>query len=110
MDLFSTADLIGGGRAECAQNILRYTESLRDICGYEESEVMPIAVSSDDIDVMLMSRPHAVDPGKVMWLAGGLVEEFVGFDEWFIAMVDCNRMNHEFLLERHGLKKEYSER
>lgn len=110
VDLFSTADLIGGVRVERARRILRHPESLKYICGYEESEVMPIAVSSDDIDVMLMSRPHAADPGKVMWLAGSLIQEFVGFDEWFLAMVDYNRMNHEFLLERNGLMKKESER
>ncbi|WP_312319862.1 SMI1/KNR4 family protein [Stenotrophomonas sp.] len=105
VDLFSTSDLLGGVRAERARDILRYTESLKDICGYEESEVMPVAVSSDDIDIMLMSRPGAADPGKVMWIAGGLIQESVGFDEWFLAMVDYLRLDYEFLAERHGLRK-----
>lgn len=104
VDIFSTDDLLGGVRAERAVGMLKYTESLKSICGYEVADLMPIAVSSNDIDIMVMSRPDAVDPGKVMWLAGGLIQEFIGFDEWFLTMVDCNRMNYEFLVERHGLK------
>lgn len=104
IDIFSTADLLGGGRAGRALDLLKVIDSLKLICGYEESEVMPVAASSNDIDVMLMTRPTAADPGKVMWLAGGLIQEFAGFDEWFLAMVDYNRMNYDFLVKRHGMK------
>jgi hypothetical protein len=77
-------------------------EELEPLCSFGKSDLLPIAVSSNDIDVMVMTRPHTTAPGKVFWLAGGLVDTFAGFDDWFLAMVDYNREEYQRLVKKHG--------
>lgn len=103
VDVFGVDDFLGGARASRAASLIDSLEDLEPLCGFGKPDVFPIAVSSDDIDVMLMTRPHAPTPGKVLWLAGGLVETFAGFDQWFLAMVDCNRQEYQRLVKKHGL-------
>ena len=55
---------------------------------------MPFAVSADDTDVFLISREDSHAPGRVLWFAGGLVESFPDFGEWFLAMIDYNRRQY----------------
>lgn len=61
-------------KAACSQRVLlvliESLEPLYPLCGLDKQDVLPIAVSSDDIDVMVMARPHTETPGKVLWLAG----------------------------------------
>lgn len=59
-------------------------------------------MSSDDIDPMAITRPHTGKPGHVIWLAGGVIDTFPGFDEWFVAMIDYNRRDYRYLVEKHG--------
>lgn len=91
IDVFGTEDFIGGQRSRCALELIESLEPIEEICGYEKHELLPIAVSSNDIDLMLITRPHTVTPGKILWFAGGLIESYLSFDEWFLAMVDYNR-------------------
>lgn len=102
IDIFGVGDFVGGPSAARATALIESLEPLKELCGFDKSDMLPIAVSSDDIDVMLMTRPHATTPGKVLWLAGGLVDTFSGFDEWFLAMVDYNRLNYQYLVEKHS--------
>lgn len=103
IDVFGVDDLLGGPRAQRASALIDSLEDLAPICGFGKSDLLPVAVSSDDIDVVVMTRPHAAAPGKVFWLAGGLVDTFAGFDEWFLAMVDCNREEYQRLVKKHGV-------
>jgi hypothetical protein len=102
VDVFGVSDFVGGQRAARAADLVETLEPLNELCGFDRSDLLPIAVSSDDIDVMLMTRPHTTTPGKVLWLAGGLVDTFSGFDEWFLAMVDYNLLNYQHLVEKHS--------
>jgi hypothetical protein len=90
-DLFGTQDLTGGTRMERAVTLLDALFPLSDVCGVEEEELLPIAVSSTDIDLFLLSRSRGSSKGKVFWCAGQLVETFENFEEFFLAMVDYNR-------------------
>lgn len=102
VDVFGVDDFTGGPRAARAVGLIDSLHDLRALCGFGESDVLPIAVSSDDIDVMIMTRQHTSTPGKVIWLAGGVVETFGGFDEWFLAMVDYNRHEYQRLVQKRG--------
>lgn len=102
IDVFGVDDFVGGPRAERAVALVESLNPLEPICGFGQADLLPIAVSSDGIDVMVMVRPHAAAPGKVMWLAGGLIDTFVGFEEWFLAMVDYNRQEYQRLAEKHS--------
>lgn len=102
VDIFSVDDFIGGPRAVRATELIESLEPLDSLCGFGKGDLLPIAVSSIDIDVMVMTRPHTTTPGKVLWFAGGVVDIFVGFDEWFLAMVDYNRQEYQRLAKEHG--------
>jgi hypothetical protein len=97
VDLFGTSDLIGGARHERAKALLDSLEDTRPECGFSRAELMPIAVSESDIDVFAISKPDSSRPGTVLWFAGGLIEKFPGFDEWFLSMVDYNRLDYRRL-------------
>lgn len=102
VDVLSITDLKGGPRAERATMLIESLEPLKELCGFRKQDVLPVAVSSDGIDVMVMTRPHTDTPGKVLWLAGGLIDTFPGFDEWFLTMVDHNREEYQRLLGKHN--------
>lgn len=97
IDVLGIEDLNGGRRATRAMELIESLEPLEEICGFGKHDLLPIAVSSDDIDLMLIARPHTVTPGKVLWFAGGLIDSYPGFDEWFLAMVDYNRQLYQRL-------------
>ncbi|MBR8657004.1 SMI1/KNR4 family protein [Achromobacter sp. Marseille-Q0513] len=101
IDVFGADDFEGGPLAARAIALIESLEPLYPLCGLDKQDVLPIAVSSDDIDVMVMARPHTETPGKVLWLAGGLIDVFPGFDEWFLAMVDYIREDYQRLLKRN---------
>lgn len=98
IDVFSLEDFRGGTRAERAVELVESLEPLAELCGLGKHQLLPIAVSADDIDVMLMAKPDTECAGKIFWFAGGLIEAFIGFDEWFLAMVDYNRQEYQRLL------------
>ena len=102
VDVFGIDDFVGGPRAARAAALVESLEPLETLCGFGKLDLLPIAVSLDDIDVMVMTRPHTTKPGKVLWLAGGLIDTFAGFDEWFLAMVDYNRLSYQRLVEKHS--------
>ncbi len=102
VDIFSVDDFGGGPRAVRAAGLIESLEPLETLCGFGKRDLLPIAVSSDDIDVMVMTCPHTTTPGKVLWFAGGVIDTFAGFDEWFLAMVDYNRLEYQRLAKKHG--------
>lgn len=99
LDIFGTRDLLGGDRAEIAAEILATFDDLQAVCGIDQKDLVPVAVASNSIDIMLMARPHAPEPGKVFWFAGQLIDTFPGFDEFFLAMVDYNRLEYQRLVD-----------
>jgi hypothetical protein len=67
-----------------------------DSAGWSESnlvadDVFPIAAATDDLDLFVMIEPGAPNAGAVVWFAGGEIEGFADFDEYFLAMVGYNR-------------------
>lgn len=102
IDVFGTEDFLGGSRAARAAELVESLEPLEPLCGLGKRDVLSIAVSTNDIDVMLVACPHTESPGQVFWFAGGLVETFPSFNEWFLAMVDYLRLNYQRLVEKHA--------
>lgn len=91
VDLFGSSDLCGGPRKLRALGLLKSIEDFGDLTGHSESDVSPIAVSQDDIDLFVLTKTQSEKNGEVLWLAGGLIDTFLNFDEYFLAMVDYNR-------------------
>lgn len=101
IDIFGVDDLVGGLRAHRATELIESMAPIKNLCGLNEADMQPIAVSSDDIDVVLIARPHLSESGKVFWFAGGLIDTFPSFEEYFLAMVDYNRINYQELVEKN---------
>ena len=100
VDVFGVDDFTRGPRAARAIELIDSLEPLDSLCGYGKHDLIPVAVSSDDIDVFAMTRPHTATLGKVFWFAGGLIETFPCFEEWFLSMVDYNRQEYERLVAK----------
>ncbi len=83
--------------------LLMSLEDLKELCGFALSDLLPFAVSTDDIDVFAISKPTTSSPGKVFWFAGGVIDQFPDFNEWFLSMVDYNRRQFQKLREQNKL-------
>jgi hypothetical protein len=97
-DLFCTQDYVGSERFGRAMVLMETLEPLHELCGYERDELLPIAVSRHDIDVFAIARSDSHLPGRVFWFAGQLIDQFPSFSEWFLAMVDYNRLDYQQLV------------
>jgi len=93
VDLFGSDDLLGGPKFEHATEMMSYVESeVLAAGGLQRDELLPIAASPVDLDLFVMTRRSAVEPGVVIWLAGSEVDRFPTFEEYYLAMVDYNRL------------------
>ncbi|MGH9139338.1 MAG: SMI1/KNR4 family protein [Acidimicrobiales bacterium] len=93
VDLFGPDDLLGGERFKHACEMLSYVEdNVLDDGGLRRSGLLPIAASPVDLDLFVMTRRSSPSPGGVVWLAGAEVDRWSSFDEFFLAMVDYNRL------------------
>ena len=97
VDILNTSEFEGGARFKRAILLLNSLEDLKDLCGFDKSELLPIAVSTNDIDVFAISNDSSSEPGVVFWFAGQLIDRFANFSEWFLSMVDYNRMEYDRL-------------
>lgn len=93
VDLFGPGDLLGGERFRHATQMLGFVEdSVLDAAGFSRGDLLPIAASPVDLDLFVMARPCSPAPGVVLWLAGSEVDRWPNFEEFFLAMVDYNRL------------------
>lgn len=97
VDLFGTKDYCGGDRFVRASSLLNSLEEIESICGLSKEKAIPVAVSMNDIDLFLTSRNPDLDGDSVYWFAGQLIERFDNFSEFFLSMVDYNRLTFEKL-------------
>ena len=92
VDLFGSAELIGGQKMQLAQDLF---SSIEDAAlassGISRDDVLPIAATIVDRDIFLLGKPNSSFPGGVLWFAGEEIDRFDNFDEFFLAMVDYNR-------------------
>ena len=97
IDLFGTEDLNGTPLHRRACELIDSLEPLDALIGIDREHCFPIAVSSDSVDVVFIATAGSGDPGAVYWFAGQLIDRFVNFDEFFLAMVYYNRAEFEAL-------------
>lgn len=70
---------------------IEYIDELREI----RDHLLPIAVTELDMDKFVMVLKEGEDYGTVIWLAGGEIERFDSFTEFFEAMIEYNREDAE---------------
>ena len=93
VDIFGTKELMGSSLMDAAGQQLDVIGSklFFDNTGLEVQNVLPIAASMQQPDMFLLVLPGTSEAGSVVWVAGSEVERFVGFEEYYLAMVDYNR-------------------
>ncbi len=98
VDLFGSDELMGNDRFHHGTEMFSYVdESVLTLGGLRREDLLPIAASPVDLDLFVMTRRSASQPGLVVWLAGSEIDRFSSFDEYFIAMVDYNRLEVQHL-------------
>lgn len=103
VDLFGPDDLLGSERFVHACEMLGFVEDgvLGD-GGLRRSDLLPIAASPVEPDLFVMTRRSSPPPGRVVWLAGAEIDRWSSFDEFFLAMVDYNRLELRHLTGGSG--------
>jgi len=103
-DLFGTSDLIQGTRHQTGEFILSFLDDRALRASHvRRSELLPIAASTADRDLCVMMRPESSAPGAILWFGGEEIDRFPTFDDYFLAMVDYNRLElQRFKEERAG--------
>ncbi len=101
VDLFGSEDLLGGPRFTQAAATLRYVEDdvLRE-GRLRRADLLPIAASPVDRDLFVLTKRASKQPGVVVWLAGSEIDRFSTFDEFFLAMVQYNRLELRYFADR----------
>ena len=99
VDLFGTKDFEAENMSRAKMLLdteLEYDESLNDIKEY----LLPIAVSQTDKDLFVMVLTEGRRYGEVIWLAGGEIERFTSFSDFFEAMIEYNKEELADILEK----------
>ena len=53
-----------------------------------------------DLDLLVMQRRSAAEPGTVVWFAGAEVDRYPTFDDFFLAVIEYNVREIEHLSRR----------
>lgn len=94
IDLFGTEDLIAGQRKETGEFIFSCLEdSVLKKSGVRRDELLVIGATSRHSDLFVITLPNSLAPGTVIWFASEEIQRFSSFDEFFLAMVDYNRLD-----------------
>ncbi|MBP3610218.1 MAG: SMI1/KNR4 family protein [Lachnospiraceae bacterium] len=100
VDLFGTKDFEAKNMSLAKMLLnteLEYDESLNDIKEY----LFPIAVSRTDKDLFVMVLTEGSEYGQIIWLAGGEIERFLSFSDFFEAMIEYNKEELEDILDEN---------
>lgn len=100
VDLFGTKDFETENMSLAKMllnNELEYDKSLDDIKEY----LFPIAVSRTDKDLFVMVLTEGRKNGQIIWLAGGEIERFHSFSDFFEAMIEYNKEELEDILDEN---------
>lgn len=100
VDLFGTEELSN-------PHIMQYIFSLLDAVedcviessGFQREDLLPIAATRFDKDLFVITKQTASKPGIIIWFAGEEVDRYPNFEEFFLAMIDYNRLTIQKLSE-----------
>jgi hypothetical protein len=87
--LMGTSDLLGAVY-DTAQDYLETTLAPADL-GLDAARLLPVAVASEDKDVIVVGRPGTPLAGQVVWLAGEEVDRYPSFRAWFTDTLEHHR-------------------
>ena len=93
VDLFGTRQLCGACPMEQGRQALDAIddESLAS-SKLARVDLTPIGFSEEQSDLFLICKSDTTHYAAVVWMAGYEIERFATFDDFFLAMVDYNRL------------------
>src|SRR5262249_11701244 len=94
IDLFGTAQLLGAPPMSAAREAIGAigTDTFSIHAGFEIDQALLIGASDEQTDLWLLGRPGTDKAGQVLWFWGSDFETYPDFDDFFLAMVDYNRL------------------
>jgi len=98
VDMFGPEDLYEGAKYVSGQQMLaaieeRALQSSRT----ERTALIPIAASQNDLDLFVLVRRGEPAGGSIIWFAGTEIDRFGGFEEFFLSMLEYNRLEIQTL-------------
>ncbi|MEU7377344.1 hypothetical protein [Streptomyces albidoflavus] len=98
IDLFGSVDFGTSAYAQ-AEELVRVIEAEVDIGrGPCEGRLIPVGASRTDIDIFVVPcRMDSPSPSPVIWLAGGEIERYRSFSDFFRGMISENRSEADAL-------------
>ena len=106
MTAFSTSDLLGGDLHKAGQTQLELEECVEAMAagGVIAADHFPVAASLESIDVALMGRPGTPAEGTVSWVRGEVVERYDDFLDYYLSMMELNKLDIARLRRDDGPK------
>lgn len=87
VDLFGTTDIFSE-KMNYANTILKIEIDNQN--EFENGQLMPIAISREDMDIFAYVK-YGNSAGKIIWYAGGEIERFASFSDFFAHMIEYCR-------------------
>ncbi|VEI16414.1 hypothetical protein [Actinomyces viscosus] len=106
MTIFSTSDLLGGDLHKAGQIQLDLPECVAAMAsgGVIAADHFTIVASLESIDIALMGRPGTPAEGTVSWVSGEVVERYDDFLDYYLSMMELNKVNTARIRKRFGPK------
>ena len=72
--------------------------------GYERKQLLPIGISREreERTLFCITTPAAPRAGVILWFSEVLIQSFLDFNDYFLAMCDYNRLEVKRLMEERG--------
>ena len=108
MTIFSTNDLLGGDLHEAGQTPLQLEECVEAMAagGVIAANHFPVAASLTQTDVALMGKPGTPAEGTVSWVRGEVIERYDDFLDYYLSMMELNKLDIARLRRDFGPKPE----
>jgi len=93
VDLFGTNELSNPTIMQYVFSLLNAVEEcVVESTGFSREELLPFAATRFDKDLFVITGQSSHKPGTVIWLAGEEIDRYSSFEEFFLAMIDYNRL------------------
>lgn len=106
MTIFSTDDLLGGPLYDAGRIPLDLPECVESMAidGVVAADYFTVAASETQNDVALLGRPGTPAEGTVTWWGGEVMDRYKDFLEYYLSMLEYNKLDIEDIREKDGPK------
>lgn len=94
VDLFGTNELISGKMSHAWKMLSYECENNKELLEMK-NYLLPVAASRTDMDLFVMVLKKGKQFGEIIWLAGGVIDRFETFTDFFKSMIEYNKLDLE---------------